>query len=183
MERVKAEYYRKNKPFMGPVLHIYDTPHVNGTAVYPPDWEELSDIAEVPDYWPWDTFCRKTVYPQAASSETLKHTYGNKTFPGDSGVLDEKVEVFHPCKDTTLIEMLNKELGLLPADTFRVDPCYITIEGYTPALGRIKTTRINMPGVDWRVAKLETLKDQTLAFREIKFTEITETEYCNLINQ
>ena len=186
MEAVKKEYKAKKKPFLGPVLHVYDTPHLNGTAVYPPNWEKISNITECPDHYPWDTFGRKTVMPHTAVSETLHHSYGNKTFPKDSSAIPEGVVVFHPCKDGSLIQARNKELGLVDPKllniVLNVDPCYVRIEGYTPGLRRFKTHRVNMPGVDWHILKLETLEEQSRAARLAIFTEITESEFNLLKN-
>jgi hypothetical protein len=182
MSKVREEYEQCGQPFMGPILHIYDTPHMNGTGVYPPNWEELSNIAEAPDHWPWDTFSRETVFPIAARSQTLKHTYGNKTFPRHKDDI-LGTEVFHPCKDGTLVEMLNHELKLLPAECFSVDPRFVRIEGCTPEVQRLNAIRVPLPGVSWYVARLDTIAQQIHAFRNPTFQEIDQHEYNHLIGK
>lgn len=184
LDAVKREYKRKKKPFLGPILHIYSDPHLNGTAVYPPDWEERSNITECPDHWPWDTFSRDSVVVagQAAKSSVIRHTFGNKTFPADSSVL-KGCKVFHPCKDTSLIRMLNEKEGLLTEDDFIPPPIYVRWEGYQPGIGDYDPISIPMTGCRWYCACLSTLKDQIMAYRTTKPIEIDKQEYEQLSRQ
>lgn len=184
IERVEKEYNSCGKPFMGPILSIYSSPHMNGTAVYPANWEEITNIAECPDHYPWDTFSRSTVTDkgQAANSRTLKHVYNNRTFPRDNRELGDCI-VFHPCKDGSLIRQCNESLKILPEEALAVEPIHILIKGFNPWVGKLGSTRVNMTGASWYVARLNTTPEQVLAFRGTAFQVITEKEYLNYINQ
>jgi len=180
MDEVVKEYEECGKPFMGPVLHVYDIPHMNGTAVYPADWAEQSDIAKAPDHWPWDTYSRHSVEGKTHSSQTLKHFYGNRTFPKDKEHLGE-CAAFHPVKDGSLIRYLNESQGLLKDEAFEAEALHLLWHGNQSGMHRVSPRKVNMNGVNWHTLRADTIEKQVLAFRSGTPHVISEEEYHKLI--
>lgn len=180
-EEVVDEYDSCGKPFLGPILSWYSTPHLNGTAVYPANWEEITNITETPNHYPWDTFSRTTVTDKglAAVSKTIQHHNGSAVFPASKNLLGD-FAVFHPCKDGSLINMLNKKSELIDGGLFKTRLMHIMVEGgarpkYLREVGALHLRRFH--GAQRYIAKLSSIETQVLAFRQLKFSIISESEY------
>jgi hypothetical protein len=179
-EEIMDEYATCGKPFLGPVMKVFDTPHVNGTAVYHPDWETLTNITSCPNWNPWDTWCRKTMFPLAADSKLIRHFYGNKTFPLDAHRLSG-VAAFHPCKDGSLIFHLNQTCKLLDPSVFDVEPVMAVFDGYRQELSKFKIVRCAVSGAAWYICRLFDLRSIAELFRiGGGFRLIDEDEYQQL---
>lgn len=183
IEDIEQEYAACGKPFLGPILKIWDTPHMNGTAVYPVEWESLSEgtIVDCPDIQPWDTNSRKKVVPHAATSKTMFHSFKHLSLPRDFADLNFDHAFLHPCKDGSLLDHANTVLRLLPQEWFAFEPEYYLIRGFSEITNRLPNARrVKMAGVNFGVTACTTRREIALAKTTLGCQRISLEEYQKL---
>lgn len=157
LDAIHEEYTLCGMPFLGAVMKWYSTPHLNGVAVYPPDWDAQSGgkIREAPDWNPWDTWSRQAVYRKAHPSQTISHAGAEKA-------ASKGFKLVHPDKEFVLMRKMNRALKLLPPEAFHIPPRCILVEGWNPdrtAGSGIEFTRARAHGgASMAVARVEGLR-------------------------
>lgn len=180
---LRDDYYAQGKPFYGPHLSSYDVPHMNGTAIYPADWEARSNIAECPDHFPWDTFCRHSIQGQAFDTPLMQHSYSHASFPRDQAKVREGIVAFHPCKDGSLIPHLDTD-GLLPPEAYEVPVSYFLLQGYHPRIHKYPGAfKVRMPGAQWWAIKADSLSTYALLTRVGGLRPISEADFLQYQSQ
>lgn len=120
LDKLEQRYFECGKPVMGPV--VTKMGHVNGVAIYPHDFCDLSPRAMKSVHSAWDSDSALDVRGKVCDASTLmQHAWGNQaggftaygghgspTFPSPKilrYILPTAV-IFHRCKDTTLVTQL-----------------------------------------------------------------------------
>jgi len=97
------------KKFVGPFVPTGGA-HMNGTGVYPPDWEEITTIASCPSNQPFDCWSGKTIVPLLHDPGMIQHGPINVSFDEKwkLRVIRPDCRIFHPNKCLSLIACLNE---------------------------------------------------------------------------
>lgn len=96
--KVARDYHDGGKPFCGPLCgqrtrrHKVYTEYMNGTGIYPPDWEERTDLAKVPDNDAFDTWAADTIRPNMHESDIWQH----RSYVGQAGYEGPRLEDVRP---------------------------------------------------------------------------------------
>jgi hypothetical protein len=187
LAQLTADYAAQGKPFYGPHLKIYDIPHMNGTAIYPANWDQITELAKAPDLHPWDTWSRHTVVGQKLSYDTplMQHSFDHGSFPRDLDTLEPEAIAYHPCKDGSLIRHLDK--GRLPPAAYVIPATYYLMKGYNPAIERQQIpadhVEIHVPGGLWAAFAATTFRDYALLTRIKGLREITREDYLSYVGR
>lgn len=122
LDTLAEEYRNCGKPVMGPVVPVMN--HVNGVAIYPADFCDISPHAMSATGEAWDSACRKDLDGKIHDAgHLIQHAWGNAAtgftnwggngaprFPTTAHLkwLKPGAVLFHRSKDTTLITQLRK---------------------------------------------------------------------------
>lgn len=120
LQTLEDEYLRCGKPVMGPV--VTNMGHVNGVAIYPANFCDISPRAMKAVQAAWDSDSLSDVRGRIHDvSHLMQHAWGNDahgftayggrgspTFPSPNALkyLNPKAVLFHRCKDGSLIDQL-----------------------------------------------------------------------------
>lgn len=123
--RLQEEYDKGGKPLMGPI--IKGRGWMNGTAVYPHNFPELSPEAMAATQHAWDWVTEKeTIHLTHDAAHLIDHVWGivddkpsptdgpAATFPTQREVdkyINPNAIIFHRNKDTTLVDRLRERLA------------------------------------------------------------------------
>jgi hypothetical protein len=133
------------RPFLGKVLPlaIYENkegsvtiredaaqPYMMGSGIYPPRFEQYSQLWKSAKSIPWDVTCQWEIVPKATATDKIVHNHSTKGYKMDvekgkytcqlvSEPSRSKTEitipdtalVFHGCKDTSLLDIVKSSFG------------------------------------------------------------------------
>lgn len=120
LDMLQNEYLNCGKPIMGPV--VQGMGHLNGTAIYPANFPDISPSAMFATGTAWDSEMTCDIQGLVHDSDLIQHVWGMENgelhpFAGPAPVFAD-VELlrwlrpgavwFHRCKDNSLINMLRK---------------------------------------------------------------------------
>jgi hypothetical protein len=130
------------RPFLGKVLPlaIYENkegsvtiredeaqPYMMGSGIYPPRFEQYSQLWKSAKSIPWDVTCQWEIVPKATATDKIMHNHSTKAYkviednklscqlvsePSRSKTeitIPEGTLVFHGCKDTSLIDIVKEK--------------------------------------------------------------------------
>jgi hypothetical protein len=176
LAEIRADYDAKGKPYWGPHLHLYSSPHMNGTGIYPVDWEETSNITECPNYYPWDTWARFSFVEAGLSADTrlLQHHFGHGSFNCHRRFVWEEAVAYHPCKDLSILPEIDPEF-----DHRLKEPSFYRITAFNPNIHKVAPPyfRKTIAGTTYAYIKSRSLQQISQLIRLYRAEEITEEEY------
>ena len=180
LKDIQDEYDARGERFCGPIMND----HMNGTGIYPVEWEFLAPLRGCPAGVPFDVFMGPCVKPRSHDSPLWQHDGRRPTISslGDyERARREGISIYHPSKDGAVIHAINEAEHLISESIFDVEPIYVIIKNP-------KSTSRTIPGSAawirlgtstwWCATKLSTLKEQAnmLALR-LPWSEISKRDY------
>lgn len=127
MEALAEEYWSCGKPMMGSI--VAGRGHLNGTAIYPPDFPDISPTAMKSTVVAWDWEMRAETIHLSHDSKLMAHVWGIEdgrpspytgtpaSFQTQRHVdlwVPKEAVTFHRAKDGTLIDRLRERKNNLP---------------------------------------------------------------------
>jgi hypothetical protein len=192
-DELVEEYKEGGKPFCGPQMTGWaGDGHMNGTGIYPTNWQELApSLASAPDSHPFDVYAGKEVAPHLFPSRRQVHRFGHGSREYHNACnIPEEAAIIHPCKDGSLIRVLNEKLGLLDPDEFRVRRKFYLIENLSwPGVRSTGVPVTPLPiisGSQQGIATSDDFRDQALLARHSRegaIKQIPEDEYKKYLFQ
>jgi hypothetical protein len=103
-------------------------PYMMGSGIYPPRFEQYSQLWKSAKSIPWDVTCQWEIVPKATATEKIVHNHSTKGYkevekgkftcqlvsePSRSKTeikITDDALVFHGCKDTSLIDIVKSSL-------------------------------------------------------------------------
>jgi hypothetical protein len=125
-QKIKEEYLKHGRPFMGYIERAHGFAHMAGCGVYPSDWRTraplLANVLAAPDvFWgkglgqAFDTYAAPEIVPQAAHSKTIQQIW-RPSLPMTLDWLRRNiapgVALFHQVKDNSGFKSIQAGLKL-----------------------------------------------------------------------
>ena len=184
-EEATREYLSGGERYYGPF--IYD--HMNGTGIYPPEWEFISPVEGCPPGVPFDVFTGPSISPRMTRSRLWTHN-GNRpefsTVEEADSIIPKEIAIYHPSKDGSLIRVLNKRAGLISEELLRFPSSFYLLKGDEPGTRKllrdrtIKSVTFWVGGGRWHAFRIESGAQQLALMKSSipgSLTEISEEDF------